>query len=202
MLNRVKKHILHNEISFFFLIFVSLFFLFVSNYVMAQGATHGECRMPYSDTYGLSRISMLYPSQFSNSGRDTSSQVSAWFASFAYQYGQGSAFLDAKPSYGSLDLAMQNKKDVVNQLHPDNVPVNIPTYVTLPSMPEQQAQQYEYLYTSVNGDMWVSYSVLFLNQRGNTVYEYNFLAPYSSFSGFLDDISCMTDSLQVQLLVR
>ncbi len=102
---------------------------------------------------------MLYPSQFFDTGPDNLSQVPAWFASFAYKYGQGSAFLDAQRSLGSLDLDMQNKKVVTNQVHPENTPVNFPTDVTLPSMPGRQAQQYEYTYTS-NGDLWVSYTVL------------------------------------------
>jgi hypothetical protein len=193
MSSQICKHPLFRGISFFALIFfsllslLSLLSLVMPSYVSGQGT----CDVPYSDMqYG---IAMNYPSHFLNTGPDTTLQPPAWIASFAYQYGQGTAFLNRYNSLGNLEVDTNARIDDSKRVHPDNVPVNIPRNATLAGFP---GQQFEYTYTAPNGEVWVSYTVLMT--REGSIYEYNFLAPATTFNSFLNDIKCMTDSLQVR----
>jgi len=193
MPSQICKRPLFSGISFFALIFFSLvsLLLVMSSYVSGQDLTGGTCTVPYSD--GQYGISMNYPSHFFNTGPDTTLQPPAWIASFAYQYGQGTAFLNRYNSLGNLEIDTNARIEVSKQAHPDNVRVDIPRDATLAGFP---AQQFEYTYTAPNGDVWVSYTAL--TTREGNIYEYTFLAPASTFNSFLNDIRCMTDSLQVR----
>jgi len=192
---QIWKQTFFNKISLFGLIFFSLLSLVplaLPNFINAQDSTGGKCNVPYSDDqYG---ISMSYPSHFFNTGPDTTSKPPAWIASFAYQYGQGSAFLNRYNSLGNLVVDTNSRIDDSKRAHPDYVPVdNIPRNASLGGFP---AQQFEYTYTAPNGDVWVSYTVILT--REHNIYEYSFSAPESTFKSFLNDIKCMTDSFKVR----
>jgi hypothetical protein len=188
MSSEICKHLLFTGISFFVLLFFSLV---MPSYVSGQDLTSGTCSVPYFDKdYG---IAMNYPSYFFNTGPDTELQPPAWIASFSFQNGQGTAFLNRYNSFGNLEVDTDARIEASNQVHPGNVRVDIPRDATLAGFP---AQQFEYVYANPNGGEWVSYTVM--TTRGGQVYEYTFLAPVHDFDFFLNDIMCMTNSLQIR----
>lgn len=188
MSRRICKYVFFTGISFFVLV---LFSLVMPSYVSGQDFTGDTCSVPYSD--GQNGISMNYPSYFFNTGPDTTLQPPAWIASFSFQDGQGTAFLNRYNSLGDLEVDTNAAIEASNLVHPGNVRVDIPRDATLAGFP---AQQFEYIYTNPNGEVWVSYTAL--TTRGGAVYEYTFLAPRDNFDSFLNDIRCMTNSLQIR----
>jgi hypothetical protein len=189
MSSRISKHLLFTGISFFVILFFSLV---MPSYVNGQDLTGGTCSVPYSD--GQYGIFMNYPSHFFNTGADTTLQPPAWIASFSYQDGQGTAFLNRYDSLGDLDLDTDVRIETSNRVHPDNVVVDIPRNAFLADLP---AKQFEYVYTNPNdGQVWVSYTALTV--KGGEVYEYTFLAPREKFDFFINDITCMTNSLRIR----